>query len=120
MATSYDITIKQGSDYLLTVQVDRSPGVPWDLDTPGTTIAASIRVAFDSPAAIGTFTATITDGPAGIFTLALANAATAALVGPGGTTRADRFGVYDVEFTESALKSRPLEGRVSLSQEATK
>jgi len=115
--TDYDITIFQGEDFDLTVTVDR--GTPGDWDITGLTIAAKIRETFDGDE-VEAFTPTITDGPNGEFTLTLTAVETAALVGPGGDERKNRFGHYDVEITDAGVVTRVLQGRVSLSQEATK
>jgi hypothetical protein len=118
-ATAFDITICQGSDFQLDVQVNRSNGDPWDMSTPGTTVAAKMRVTFNAVPDTA-FTTAIITAATGNVRISLTAAQTAALVGPGGTDRANRYGVYDIEFTEGGIVTRVLEGRVSLSQEATK
>lgn len=119
MATEYNPTICQGSDLSFDLQVNRSVGVPWDMTTPGTTVAGKIRVDFDSVAAQA-LTCTIVTPANGDVTVSLTAVQTATLVGPGGQERANRYGVYDIEFTEGGVVTRVLQGRVSLSQEATK
>jgi len=117
MAGVSNITINQGSDLLLTIVVNRSD-LPWDLTA--VTVSGKVRATFDAVSSLVDFTIAKTDAVNGEFTIALTSTQTAALVGPGGTTRTKVIGVYDIEISDAGIVTRILEGTVTLSQEATK
>ncbi len=109
MATKVNIIIDQGTDFSTTVNLKDAAGT--NVNLSGYSAAAQIRKTFSSSNSTA-FTATLSTANSTL-TLALNNATTAAM-------SAGRF-VYDAELTNSGgIKSRILEGMVTVTPEVTK
>lgn len=114
-----DLTIVQGANFSRTIQFKDSEGVVIDLT--GVTIEAKIRREFSDAAALQAFTASVTDAANGVVVISLTAAETAALSLTGSSNqRAQSLGVWDLELTDTGRVERMLQGKVTLSQEATK
>jgi hypothetical protein len=99
--SKYDITILQGSDFALELQLKDAVADP--INISGATILSQIRTSWDAPV-IATLTPTITDGPNGRFNIYLSGAASQA-INPPITAR------YDILVTlTSGVRMRVLEG----------
>ncbi len=115
IAGRHDFTIEQGTTFTRNVQWKDSSGNPVDLTSY--TAAMKIRESYDSGSALVSLTSgggdiTIT-AVTGTLTITISATATAAL-------DFDR-GVYDLELDDgSGVKTRLLEGHVTLAKEATK
>jgi hypothetical protein len=109
MGTKVNIVIDQGTDFATTVSLTNSDGV--QLDLTGMSASSQLRKTFSSSNATA-FTAALANNT-GSLTLSMNNATTSSLA-------AGRY-VYDVELTDSgAVKSRILEGMVTITPEVTK
>ena len=109
MGTKVNIVIDQGTDFATTVSLTDSDGV--QLNLTGMSAASQIRKTFSSSNSTAFTTALANNN--GPLTLSLTNSITSALA-------AGRY-VYDVELTDSAaVKSRILEGMVTVTPEVTK
>lgn len=109
MGTKVNIVIDQGTDFATTVSLTDSDGV--QLNLTGMSAASQIRKTFSSSNSTAFTTALANNN--GTLTLSLTNSITSALA-------AGRY-VYDVELTDSAaVKSRILEGMVTVTPEVTK
>lgn len=117
-AGKLDLVIPQGSDWSLVLTIADSGGTAYDLT--GVTAAAKVRAAFADVSSIVDITCTVTDAVNGVLTLSLTDTQTAALSAGGATSRTAALGYWDLKLTVSTLVTRYLEGRVTLSQEATK
>ena len=117
----FDITVKQGVDFRLTFTVKAS-GVAQDVS--GYTWAGQIRLLFPDASPAATFSFDTTNAASGIVVAQLTDTVTAALTSPNTLSARQRedaeYGVYDIEGTDgSGIIRRYLEGRVTLSLEAT-
>jgi hypothetical protein len=109
MGTKVNIVIDQGTDFATTVSLTDSDGE--QLNLTGMSAASQIRKTFSSSNSTAFTTALANNN--GTLTLSLTNSITSALA-------AGRY-VYDVELTDSAaVKSRILEGMVTVTPEVTK
>jgi hypothetical protein len=109
MGTKVNIVIDQGTDFATTVSLTDSDGV--QLNLTGMSAASQIRKTFSSSNSTAFTTALANTN--GTLTLSLTNSITSALA-------AGRY-VYDVELTDAAaVKSRILEGMVTVTPEVTK
>jgi len=109
MGTKVNIVIDQGTDFATTVSLTNTAGS--QLDLSGMTAASQVRKTFSSANAIA-FTTLLANNN-GTLTLSMNNAVTSAL-------SAGRY-VYDVELTDSSsIKSRILEGMVTVTPEVTR
>jgi|TARA_R110002074_G_scaffold398258_1_gene589866 hypothetical protein len=109
MGTKVNIVIDQGTDFATTVSLTNTAGS--QLDLTGMSAAAQMRKTYTSSTAVafGTLLANNT----GSLTLSMNNATTSAL-------SAGRY-VYDVELSDSSsVKSRILEGMVTVTPEVTR
>ena len=109
MGTKVNIVIDQGTDFATTVSLTHSEGA--QLNLTGMSAASQIRKTFSSSNSVAFTTALANNN--GTLTLSLNNATTSSL-------SAGRYD-YDVELTDSAsVKSRILEGMVTVTPEVTK
>jgi hypothetical protein len=109
MGTKVNIVIDQGTDFATTVSLTNTAGS--QLDLTGMAAASQIRKTFTSSNATAFATALANNN--GTLTLSMNNSTTSAL-------SAGRY-VYDVELTDSSgIKSRILEGMVTVTPEVTK
>ena len=109
MGTKVNIVIDQGTDFATTVSLTNSDGV--QLDLTGMSASSQLRKTFSSSNATA-FTPALANNT-GSLTLSMNNATTSSLA-------AGRY-VYDVELTDSgSVKSRILEGMVTITPEVTK
>lgn len=121
----HDITIQQGSDYGLQVQLENQDvnGVVTPVDISGATIKMEVRIDYADFARAILITAStgdgrivITDGPNGIFDISIPGSAT----GLEGEIPKDDTGKYDIDVTlVSGAKSTPLGGDVTFGREVT-
>lgn len=111
-AGKYNILVQQGADYIQLITVKEST-TNVAVDLTGVTVRGMIRVNYDDPTPIATFTMENTDLPNGQFTMKLSNTVTAALT--------FETAYYDVEIVyPNTVVDRILQGKVVLSKEATK
>ena len=109
MGTKVNIVIDQGTDFATTVSLTNTAGS--QLDLTGMSAASQIRKTFTSSNAVAFGTALANNN--GTLTLSMNNATTSSMA-------AGRY-VYDVELTDaSGIKSRILEGMVTVTPEVTK
>ena len=109
MGTKVNIVIDQGTDFATTVSLTNSEGA--QLNLTGMSAVSQIRKTFSSSNSVAFTTALENNN--GTLTLSLNNATTSSL-------SAGRY-VYDVELTDAAaVKSRILEGMVTVTPEVTK
>jgi len=109
MGTKVNIVIDQGTDFATTVSLTNTAGS--QLDLTGMAAASQVRKTFTSSNATAFATALANNN--GTLTLSMNNSTTSAL-------SAGRY-VYDVELTDSSgIKSRILEGMVTVTPEVTK
>lgn len=110
-AGKHNITIEQGTTFLLTITLQDGTGVP--IDITGCVVAGMVRLRYGADQPLATFTCTLVNPAQGVFTVGLTDAQTAALD--------FERGVYDIEIAyPSGTKSRLMQGNVILSKEATK
>ena len=109
MGTKVNIVLDQGPDFATTVSLTNTAGS--QLDLTGMTAASQVRKTFTSSNATSFGTALANNN--GTLTLSMNNSVTSAL-------SAGRY-VYDVELTDaSGIKSRILEGMVTVTPEVTR
>jgi len=110
MTTQANITIDQGCDFLVDIDLKDSTGAAQSLS--GYTVVGTIKKTYQSTTA-HTFTATITSIEGGTIRLALSNTTTAGL-------SAGRY-VYDVEITKTATSTitRVLSGQAQVTPSVT-
>ena len=109
MGTKVNIVIDQGTDFATTVSLTNAEGA--QLDITGMSAASQIRKTYYSSNSTAFTTALANNN--GTLTLSLNNSVTSSL-------SAGRY-VYDVELTDaSSVKSRILEGMVTVTPEVTK
>lgn len=109
MGTKVNIVIDQGTDFATTVSLTNAEGA--QLDLTGMSAASQIRKTYSSSNSTAFTTALANNN--GTLTLSLNNSVTSSL-------SAGRY-VYDVELTDaSSVKSRILEGMVTVTPEVTK
>ena len=109
MGTKVNIVIDKGTYFATTVSLTNSEGA--QLNLTGMSAASQIRKTFSSSNSVAFTTALANNN--GTLTLSLNNATTSSL-------SAGRY-VYDVELTDAAaVKSRILEGMVTVTPEVTK
>lgn len=116
MAQYEDITVDQGTDFAMELQLGEDDGSIKDLTNH--TVSAKIKKTYNSPSNEATiFTSIIGDAANGIATLSLSNSQTEIL-------KAGRY-VYDVElsFVDSGgntIIERLLEGKVTVTPSVTR
>lgn len=109
MGTKVNIVIDQGTDFATTVSLTNTAGS--QLDLTGMSAASQVRKSFTSSNAVAFVTALANNN--GTLTLSMNNATTSSMT-------AGRY-VYDVELTDaSGIKSRILEGMVTVTPEVTR
>lgn len=109
MGTKVNIVIDQGTDFATTVSLTNTAGS--QLDLTGMSAASQVRKSFTSSNAVAFVTALANNN--GTLTLSMNNATTSSM-------SAGRY-VYDVELTDaSGIKSRILEGMVTVTPEVTR
>ena len=108
-AGKYNITIDQGSDFSIQLTIKES-GTAKNLT--GYSARAQLRPSITSTTLSGTFTCTITNAAAGIATMAMGYAATAALV-PG------KY-FYDLEVYTGSVVQRLIQGNATVRGEVTR
>lgn len=112
LAGKYNITIEQGSDFVLQMQVKDSV-TKAVVDLSGCTARGMIREKFTDLTPLATFTFTAGDLTQGQFSMSLTHVTT--------TTLTFAKGVYDIELVyPSGLVDRILQGNAVLSLEVTK
>jgi len=115
-AANYNITIDQGSDFEISVQLQQEDGVPDDLT--GYSARAQLRQTKASATVAATFTCTIPYPEAGVIVVSLSNSITKNL-SPSST--AGKY-FYDLEIFTSldAVVKRVLQGEAIVTQEVTR
>lgn len=110
MATQANITVDQGSDFLVDIDLTDNTGAAMDLS--GHSVAGTIKKSYTSSNSVS-FTASVSDAENGIITLSLTNAQTS-------TMKSGRY-VYDVEITDTVntTVTRVLEGQVYVTPSVT-
>lgn len=97
----YDITIFQGSDYALELQLKDAVGDP--IDITDAVVLSQIRTSWDAPI-IATFDSLVTDGPNGKFNIYLSGVDSQAISPP-------MQARYDILLTfQNNVRMRVLEG----------
>jgi hypothetical protein len=119
-AAEYDLTIEQGTTFTRTLTLADAEGVATDLT--GCTAAGKIRKKYSSTSAAATFTvAFAADRTTGELTFSLSAAQTAAIEAGESVDSANSQYVWDLEMTwADSTVDRILQGKVSISPEATK
>jgi len=107
-AGKYNITLDQGSTFVLQVTLEQPAGTPINLS--GYTVRSQIRKSY-SDTLIGAFTCALVTPASGIFQMALTATQTKLL------TEAEY--VYDVEISIGSTVTRVLEGIIYVSPEVT-
>lgn len=107
---TYDIMLNQGETFALTLTIEEPEGTP--LDITSYTFEADIKQNKTDTSAIDAFTFNIDDAPNGIVTMSLTDTETGALPAI--------VGFWDLLMTsDSAVKTRILEGRITITQQVT-
>jgi hypothetical protein len=109
MAMTAYLDVDQGSDFIISISLQNDDGTIMDLT--GFSIYSQFRKSFGSTTAYA-FNAQIPDPTNGILTLALSGTSSSAIK-PG------RY-LYDVEIVLDRLKTRVVEGIVTINPEITK
>lgn len=109
MSTKYNITLDQGSDYILDLNLSRA-GI--ELDLTGYAIRGQIRPTITSSTLSASFTGTVVDASLGQFQISLSAATTAAMT--------HGMYYYDVEIYKSPYVTRLLEGTLLVRPEVTR
>ena len=108
MAATYNITINQNADFRRSFQVKESNII---LDITNYSFSGRLKPSFNSTSYVD-FTATVTDGPAGTFSILITDTVTADM-DPG-------TWVYDIIMTDSAAdKTRLIQGNAFVKQGVT-
>lgn len=117
----HDIEIEQGSDFALPITLTYDDDTP--LPLTGLTIASKLRDFFGTGSTVlVTFTCNILNAAAGQFEIRLTKVQTAALTRPAGAAATERItslGVYDIELSDGTYTYRYIQGKATLSAEAT-
>jgi len=116
----YNITIEQGSDYILILTLMQDEVTPMDLT--GFSGRGQVRKTHKDNVVAASFTATIIGDPVdGVIRYSIPSADTA-LIETGETTNCkDSQYVYDIELVSgSGIVTRLLQGRASVSPEVTR
>jgi len=109
MAVTAYLDIDQGSDFVTEMTLENDNGTPMNLES--FTVKSQFRKSYNS--LIGyTFVANITSAVNGRFTLSLSGI-TSSAIKPG------RY-LYDVEIYNSMVKTRVVEGVITINPEITK
>lgn len=107
---TYDITIHQGTDFSLTLTVEEPEDIAVDITSYGFT--SEIKKNKTDSTALDSFTFILSDPTNGIFTMSLTDVETTALPAI--------IGFYDIIMTDdTGLKTRIMEGRVTITQQVT-
>ena len=110
MAVYSNLTVDQGTDFTMSVDVTDTDGDA--LNLTGFTVAGQVRRSYFSTTAVN-FTCAVSNATSGIITVSLSGVQSDAMK-PG------RY-VYDVEITSSAsVKTRVLEGQLEIMPTVTK
>ncbi len=108
MAATYNITINQNTDFRRSFQVKEDDII---LDITNYSFSGRLKQSFNSTSYVD-FTATVTDGPAGTFSVLLVDTVTADM-DPG-------TWVYDIMMTDAAAdKTRLIQGNAFVKQGVT-
>jgi len=108
MAATYNITINQNADFRRSFQVKENNVI---LDITSYTFSGRLKQTFNATSYVD-FTATVTDGPAGTFSVLLVDTVTADM-DPG-------TWVYDIMMTDAATdKTRLIQGNAFVKQGVT-
>lgn len=108
MAATYNITIDKNADFLRTFQIKEDDVI---LDISGYTFAGALKENFQATTSTSLVTS-VTDGPAGLFSISLADSVTA--------TMASGNWVYDVVMTDTTGKrTRLFQGTAFVKQGVT-
>ena len=115
----FDITVEQGSDFILVIRLKDDDGNVMDLT--GYTMRGQIRASCAAATSLIALTCTNTDPTLGQFTVSLTAAQTTALGTTGSTFDEYTSYVYDIEIVSAGgVVTRVLNGAAYLSPEATK
>lgn len=108
MAATYNITINQNADFRRSFQVKEDDII---LDITNYSFSGRLKSSFNSTSYVD-FSASVTDGPAGTFSILLADTVTADM-DPG-------TWVYDIVMTDAAAdKTRLIQGNAFVKQGVT-
>ena len=108
MAATYNITINQNADFRRSFQVKENSVI---LNITGYTFSGRLKASFNDDSYVD-FVATVTDGPAGTFSINLTDTVTGSM-SPG-------TWVYDIIMTDTASdKTRLIQGNAFLKQGVT-
>tara|TARA_Y100000361_G_scaffold52844_1_gene46217 strand:+ start:186 stop:521 length:336 start_codon:yes stop_codon:yes gene_type:complete len=110
MAVYSNLTVDQGTDFTMSVDVTDTDGDA--LNLTGFTVAGQVRRSYFSTTAVN-FTCAVSNATSGIITVSLSGTQSDAM-------KAGRY-VYDVEITNSGgTKTRVLEGQLEIMPAVTK
>ena len=108
MAATYNITINQNADFRRSFQIKEASVI---LNITGYTFSGRLKASFNDNSYVD-FVASVTDGPAGTFSVTLADTVTATM-SPG-------TWVYDIMMEDTAnAKTRLMQGNAFLKQGVT-
>ena len=108
MAATYNITINQNADFRRSFQVKEDDII---LDITNYSFSGRLKASFNDDTHVD-FTTSVTDGPAGTFSVLLTDTVTSAM-SPG-------TWVYDIVMTDAALdKTRLIQGNAFVKQGVT-
>ena len=110
MAVYSNLTVDQGTDFTMSVDVTDTDGDA--LNLTGFTVAGQVRRSYFSTTAVN-FTCAVSNATSGIITVSLSGTQSDAM-------KAGRY-VYDVEITNAGVtKTRVLEGQLEIMPAVTK
>ena len=110
MAVYSNLTVDQGTDFTMSVDVTDTDGDA--LNLTGFTVAGQVRRSYFSTTAVN-FTCAVSNATSGIITVSLSGTQSDAM-------KAGRY-VYDVEITNAGgTKTRVLEGQLEIMPSVTK
>lgn len=119
-AAKYNMVVNQGEDFVMQITIKDQSGVPVSL--VGSTFEGQLRSKYDSNVVAASFSFELGSDP-GTLLVKMSNAVTAAIPTEAATTANKRplteF-IYDIEQTKAGVKTRILEGIVSVSPNVTR
>lgn len=112
-AATLNLEIECGADFAQTITLKDSEDAPIDITTYSFTSMVKVSAA-DSDALVSFTVTKAVDQTTGTFTLSLTNAQTAALFAPGDVSSETMTLVYDVVQTVGIVKSRIIQGSITV------
>jgi hypothetical protein len=112
-AATLNLSVECGADYAQKITLKDDTGVA--INITGYTFASMIKISAADDSPLLSFTCTPDANPAlGTFTLSLTNAQTASLFAPGDGPSETMSLVYDIVQTVGSIKSRIIQGTITV------